>query len=106
VESGLTSTALLPMLQAIEADEGRVRDDADRNAPRPLDIDILYEDAALIRTDAAIVPHPRWFERRFVVQPLADVRPDLAFPPDGLTPRQALLALPPEPKVVAFCREW
>ena len=66
----------------IEQELGRVRE-GDRNAPRPIDIDILYAGDAIIDSGGLQVPHPRWAERRFVVEPLAEVRPELVLPGIG-----------------------
>jgi 2-amino-4-hydroxy-6-hydroxymethyldihydropteridine diphosphokinase len=79
VESEAGAGEWLARLHDIEHAMGRRRG-ADRNAPRPIDIDILYAGAACIDSGGLEVPHPRWAKRRFVVQPLADVRPDLVLP--------------------------
>ena len=90
--------ALSDALHAIEAAMGRVRED-DRFAPRPIDIDILYAGEVFSDRDDLTLPHPRWAERRFVVQPLADVRPDLVLPGTVHRVRDILAALPPAPAV-------
>lgn len=80
-------------LHAIESGLGRVRS-ADRNAPRTLDIDVLYA-GAIEQADGILdLPHPRWAQRRFVVQPLADVRPDLVLPGESRTVAAILASLP------------
>lgn len=53
---------------------------AERNAPRVIDIDLLYFGGSRIDSDDLELPHPRIGERRFVLQPLADIRPDLVLP--------------------------
>ena len=98
-------TDVADAIHAIEDSFGRVRA-GDRNAPRPLDIDMIYADQTSHRTNALRLPHPRWSERRFVVAPLADVRPDLILPGRTTTVAAILLALPRSPKVVPFTREW
>ncbi len=90
VESPDPAEVWLDRLHEIEHAMGRRRTD-DRNAPRPMDIDILYVGEACIDSGGLVVPHPRWAQRRFVVQPLADVRPDLILPGAGQTV-QAILA--------------
>ena len=65
--------ALLQSLQAIELAAGRER--PYRNAPRTLDLDILWFGDEMIHTDELVVPHPRMAERAFVLRPLADVAP-------------------------------
>ncbi|MDE0839502.1 MAG: 2-amino-4-hydroxy-6-hydroxymethyldihydropteridine diphosphokinase [Kiritimatiellae bacterium] len=92
-------------LHEIETAMGRVRTD-DRNAPRPIDIDIIYADNTTMNTPALTLPHERWSSRRFVVQPLADVRPDLCIPDSHLTVRQILDAMPTVPTVRALTVDW
>jgi len=89
VESSRMPTDWLEALHRIEREIGRVRT-GDRNAPRPIDVDLIYAGDQLIDRGDLIVPHPRWAQRRFVVQPLCDVRPDLVLPGAGLTVREVL----------------
>ena len=97
--------ALSRALHAIEDDLGRVRT-ADRNAPRTIDIDILYA-GTVTRTDGILdLPHPRWAERRFVVKPLADVRPNLTMPGMRLTVSAILAALPAGEAVRKVADDW
>ncbi len=93
VDSPCPAATWLDRLARIESDMGRVRHE-DRNAPRTIDIDILYADEAYIESGTLTVPHPRWAQRRFVVQPLADVRPDLVLPGCGQTVAEVLRTLP------------
>ena len=79
-----TPHELLEKTRAIELQLGRRRD-APRNAPRTIDIDLLYLGDARVHDDSLILPHPRIGERRFVLQPLADIRPDLVLPGQTLT---------------------
>jgi 2-amino-4-hydroxy-6-hydroxymethyldihydropteridine diphosphokinase len=72
---------LLELTQAIEKQLGR-RGSAERNAPRIIDVDLLYFGDQIIDTEELALPHPRIGERRFVLQPLADIRPDLVLPGD------------------------
>ncbi len=69
----LTAPALLDALQAVEAAAGRER--PYRNAPRTLDLDLLFYGDARIASPRLQVPHPRALERAFVLLPLADVAP-------------------------------
>ena len=105
----VTSTAhpeaMSMAIHAIEADLGRIRTE-DRFAPRPIDIDILYAGDTMMEDEDLTLPHPRWAERRFVVQPLADIRPELVFPGDHQTVRDVLEALPAAPTVTLFAAEW
>ena len=80
-------------LAEVERRLGRIRGE-DRFAPRAIDIDVLFAGDLWLETDRLTLPHPRWARRRFVVQPLADVRPDLVLPGAGRTVRAVLDALP------------
>ena len=71
---------------------GRVRDGR-RNVPRTIDVDLLYCGDETVSTYALQVPHPRWHTRRFVLAPLAEVRPDAQPPGSDRTVLQTLLAL-------------
>lgn len=64
---------LLKMLQALEQDAGRQRPYA--NAPRTLDLDVIFYGDASIDSAQLTVPHPRWRERAFVILPLAEIAP-------------------------------
>ena len=97
--------ALSRAVHAIEDALGRVRT-SDRNAARTIDIDILYA-GHTVRSDGILdLPHPRWSLRRFVVQPLADVRPDLVVPGTRQTVSAVLAALPPGEGVVRLADVW
>ena len=105
IDSPTPVTELVDRFHALEAHLGRRRTD-DRYAPRPADIDIVYAGTLTFETPALTIPHPRWKDRRFVVQPLADVRPDLIIPGESKPVRDVLLTLPPRPNVVLFCKDW
>ena len=75
VSTGLTAPGLLRALQGIEAAAGRER--PYRNAPRTLDLDVLLYGSATMDSPRLTVPHPRMWERAFVLVPLAEVAPDL-----------------------------
>lgn len=74
-----TPSELLELTQAIEKKLGRTGS-AERNAPRIIDVDLLYFGDEIVDTEALVLPHPRLGERRFVLQPLAEIRPDLVLP--------------------------
>jgi len=83
---------LLELTQAIERKLGRIVS-SERNAPRVIDVDLLYFGQELIVTESLILPHPRIQERRFVLQPLAEIRPDLILPGLSQTVSELLAAL-------------
>jgi 2-amino-4-hydroxy-6-hydroxymethyldihydropteridine diphosphokinase len=74
-----TPRQLLELGSRLEAAAGRVR--AERFGPRPLDVDVLLVGDQQIEEPDLVVPHPRVWERRFVVAPLADLAPELV--PEG-----------------------
>lgn len=82
VTTGLCPPDLLTQLQKIEQSAGRLR--PYRNAPRTLDLDILLFGAARIESPALTVPHPRMWQRAFVLRPLAEIVP-------GFVPADRLL---------------
>ena len=88
VETTLTPPALLARTQDIERAFGRDREHERRWGPRPLDIDLLSYDDLAIDTPQLTLPHPRMFERAFVLVPLAEIMPDRAIA--GMQVRDAL----------------
>lgn len=81
VKTSLRPLELLAATQAIENAHGRERPFP--NAPRTLDIDILYLDDQIVAAPALTVPHPRVTQRAFALIPLADVAPNLCDPRTG-----------------------
>jgi 2-amino-4-hydroxy-6-hydroxymethyldihydropteridine diphosphokinase len=76
IDTRLTPEALLARVQAIEHALGRARAEERRWGPRPIDIDILaYDDVVRDGADLTL-PHPRLFERAFVLVPLAEIVPE------------------------------
>ena len=75
---------MLAQTRAIETQLGRTRG-AERNTPRTIDIDLLYLGDEILDEGELTLPHPRIGERRFVLQPLADIRPDLVLPGETQT---------------------
>ena len=86
---------LLKATQAIEWKLGRTST-AVRNAPRPIDLDILYFDHLVMDEDILTIPHPRLTDRRFVLQPLLDIHPDVVLPGDETTVGEHLRRLDSE----------
>jgi 2-amino-4-hydroxy-6-hydroxymethyldihydropteridine diphosphokinase len=72
----LPPEALLTRVQEVERIFGRNRPQERRWGPRPLDIDILAYDDVALTTPALTLPHPRLFERAFVLVPLAEIAPE------------------------------
>jgi 2-amino-4-hydroxy-6-hydroxymethyldihydropteridine diphosphokinase len=88
-ETSLAARALLDTLLAVEHDLGRERPFP--GAPRTVDLDlILYGDAVIDEAPSLIVPHPRFRERRFVLEPLAEIAPDWRDPVTGQTIEELL----------------
>ena len=94
IATSLDPHTLLATLQTIEATFGRDRSAERHWGPRTLDLDILAYDDLRIDTPDLTLPHPRLFERAFVLVPLADIAPDR--PIGGRTARQTLQELPAE----------
>lgn len=90
-ESDLQPAALLARLHAIEDAAGRTRPYP--NAPRTLDLDLILSGDEIVRTADLQLPHPRFRARRFVLEPLAAVAPELRDPVSGLTVRELLAHL-------------
>lgn len=96
---------LLKKLKQIESELGRPADHP-RNVSRKIDIDLLYFGNARIDSDQLHLPHPRMHLRRFVLQPLADIRPDLVLPRHSKTVRELLAQLDDSSKVVRLTHDW
>jgi 2-amino-4-hydroxy-6-hydroxymethyldihydropteridine diphosphokinase len=88
LETTLDPLELLHVLQTIEARFGRVR--TVRWGERTLDLDLLLFDDRVIQTPALSIPHPRLTERRFVLEPLAEIAPQAVEPRTGRTVSELL----------------
>ncbi|MBN2164134.1 MAG: 2-amino-4-hydroxy-6-hydroxymethyldihydropteridine diphosphokinase [Pontiellaceae bacterium] len=106
VESDLPLESWLSYIGKIEHMLGRERNETDRNAPRPIDIDIIYAGDQIIDSGGLEVPHPRWAERRFVVQPLNDVRPGMILPEARKPVSEILRTLPPDDGLCVYDERW
>src|SRR5204863_3353452 len=91
-ETAMPARELLDSLLAIENERGRERPYP--NAPRSLDLDLLLFGDATIDEPGLIVPHPRFRERRFVLEPLAEIAPDLKDPVTAKTVSELLVNAP------------
>jgi len=88
-----TPEELLSVTQHIEQALGRPAEH-DSRASRPLDLDILLFDDLRLSSPTLTIPHPRMRQRRFVLEPLAEIAPDWLLPDCAKTVRQALQELP------------
>jgi 2-amino-4-hydroxy-6-hydroxymethyldihydropteridine diphosphokinase len=90
LETTLSPRALLGVAHRLESAAGRVR--AEHWGPRTLDVDILLYGDLEINEPDLVIPHPRMWDRRFVLAPLADLAPELV-PPRALTSASGWVAV-------------
>ena len=93
---------LMASILRIEQQMGRRR--TQRKGPRIIDIDILLFDDAIIESPPLTIPHPAMHERRFVLQPLAEIAPQTEHPARGKTIQELLDALPAGQEVRRYQR--
>lgn len=97
--------ALLEGLQGIESALGRPSK-RPRNAARTIDLDLLYAGNLVLSNEEAVIPHPRLHQRRFVLAPLAEIRPELLLPGQQCTVGALLAQLPDTSAVEVFSEDW
>jgi 2-amino-4-hydroxy-6-hydroxymethyldihydropteridine diphosphokinase len=94
VETNLFPMQLLARLREIERAMGRRH--VTPKGPRNIDLDILFYGRSVIATAELEVPHPRIAQRRFVLEPLAEIAPDFRHPVTGKTAMEMLATVEPQ----------
>jgi 2-amino-4-hydroxy-6-hydroxymethyldihydropteridine diphosphokinase len=96
---------LFDQLKRIEIELGRPANHQ-LNVSRPIDVDLLYFGDTMLKSSRLTLPHPRIVGRQFVLQPLADIRPDLVLPGQTKTVRELLASATQSGKVVRLNTDW
>lgn len=99
--TALPPAALLALVKGFELKLGRT---GSSGAPRPIDIDILFYDGQIVRTDSLVIPHSRLEERAFVMVPLAEIAPDFVHPVRHKTVSELLAELDDPHVVIKLAR--
>ncbi len=99
----LNVVKLLQMFQALEVELGR-NPLHEKWSPRPMDLDILFFGDEIIKTGPLKVPHPELHKRKFVLEPLAEIAPDLLHPIKGKKITELLEELEDNKKVTPLFR--
>ena len=105
VTTDLPPLEVLDALKTIEASVGRTPG-VETNAPREVDVDIIYMDQLEFEDERLSIPHPRWSKRRFVVEPLAELRGDVIIEPNRPCVSDVLADLPAKPQVRRVAEIW
>jgi 2-amino-4-hydroxy-6-hydroxymethyldihydropteridine diphosphokinase len=90
-DTTLSAREVLSLLMSIERERGRER--PFQNAARTLDLDLILLGSHVIDEEDLVVPHPRFRERRFVLEPLAEIAPEFVDPVTGSTVGKLLVRL-------------
>ena len=102
IKTSLSPVQLLRFLQSIEVALGRIR--SEKWEPRLIDLDILFFDDLIIKSNDLTLPHPELTKRRFVLEPLCDIAADCIHPIKGLTIQSLAKSLKDHKKVVPLYR--
>ena len=105
LEPALEVHAFSDAVHVLETRLGRKRE-ADRHAPRVIDIDLICCDGLQLDEPTLQLPHPRAHLRRFVCEPLTELRPTLVLPGQQLPMRAILVHLPARPGVAIAAEQW
>lgn len=105
LECCLPPLRLLTILKRIEEDLGRRRDGT-RWGPRPIDLDILVWDGEVVAEPSLQVPHLELHKRRFALEPLAEIAPELRHPVLGVTVKEMLSHLAPQDVRRLMATQW
>lgn len=87
MQAQISHRSLFLRMQEIEQSLGRIRNTTQRNGPRSIDIDLLLYATQRIEEHDLVVPHPRIWERRFVLEPLLELAPELEILGDSVEKR-------------------
>ena len=93
LDTELEPVELMRALLAIERAMGRDRASVPAKGPRMIDLDLLLMDDVVLQTDELTLPHPAMAERRFVLEPLAEIAPAMINPGSGRTAAELLARL-------------
>ncbi len=96
---------ILRFFRVIERSLGRSADHQ-RNVSRTIDIDLLYADGLTVSEPGVEIPHPRLAGRRFVLQPLAEIRPDLVLPGQTVPVSELLTRVDKSSHVRLLTSDW
>lgn len=105
LDDAVSPHGLLRKLKAIEAKLGRKAKRVD-NEPRPIDLDLIYCGNLQVNTPDLVLPHPRAHLRRFVLQPLSDLSPNLVLPGQTESVRDLLARLQSNELVTLLRSDW
>ena len=95
---------LLSQLKLIERDMGRRPNVHSGYSARLIDLDIIFYDAIVLTTDNLIIPHPRVYNRRFVLEPLSEINPNFICPKKKITVLDCLLDVQDDTEVKLYAQ--